>query len=73
MEELIRRIEDLKGSIQRTFDEQWGQMANSTDPAALADVLNGHIARIMGVLADILGVVNETQKLLTEGKPNDEA
>ena len=73
MEELIRRIEDLKGSIQRTFDEQWGQMANSTDPAALADVLNGHIARIMGVLADILGVVNEAQKLLTEGKPNDEA
>lgn len=73
MEELMRRVEDLKGSIQRTFDEQWGQMANSTDPAALADALNGHIARMMGVLADILGVVNETQKLLTEGKPNDKA
>ena len=73
MEELIRRIEDLKGSIQRTFDEQWGQMANSIDSAALADALNGHIARMMGVLADILGVVNEAQKLLTEGKPNDEA
>ena len=73
MEELMRRVEDLKGSIQRTFDEQWGQMANSTDPAALADARNGHIARMMGVLADILGVVNETQKLLTEGKPNDKA
>ena len=73
MEELMRRVEDLKDSIQRTFDEQWGQMANSTDAAALADALNGHIARMMGVLADILGVVNEAQKLLTEGKPNDEA
>ena len=73
MEELMRRVEDLKGSIQRTFDEQWGQMANSTDPAALADALNGHIARMMGVLADILGVVNEAQQLLIEGKPNDEA
>lgn len=73
MEELIRRIEDLKGSIQRTFDEQWGHMANSTDPVALADAVNGHIARMMEVLADILGVVNEAQKLLTEGKPNDEA
>lgn len=73
MEELMRRVEDLKDSIQRTFDEQWGQMANSTDAAALADALNGHIARMMGVLADILGVVNETQKLLTEGKSNDEA
>lgn len=73
MEELMRRVEDLKGSIQRTFDEQWGQMANSTDPAALADAQNGHIARMMGVLADMLGVVNEAQKLLTEGKPNDEA
>ena len=48
-------------------------MANSTDSAALADALNGHIARMMGVLADILGVVNEAQKLLTEGKSNDEA
>ena len=73
MEELMRRVEDLKDSIQRTFDEQWGQMANSTASAALADALNGHIARMMGVLADILGVVNEAQKLLTEGKPNDEA
>jgi hypothetical protein len=73
MEELIRRIEDLKGSIQRTFDEQWGHMASSTDPVALVDTLNGHIARMMEVLADILGVVNEAQKLLTEGKPNDEA
>lgn len=73
MEELIRRVEDLKGSIQRTFDEQWGHMASSTDPAALADALNGHIARMMEVLAAILGVVNEAQKLLIEGKPNDEA
>ena len=73
MEELIRRIEDLKGSIQRTFDEQWGHMASSTDPFALVDTLNGHIARMMEVLADILGVVNEAQKLLPEGKPNEEA
>lgn len=73
MEELIRRIEDLTGSIQRTFDEQWGHMASSANPAALVDALNSHIARMMEVLADILGVANEAQKLLTEGKSNDEA
>lgn len=73
MEELIRRIEYLKRSIHRTFDEQWGHMASSTDPAALVNALNGHIARMMEVLADILGVVNEAQKLLTEGESDDEA
>lgn len=73
MEELIRRIEDLTGSIQRTFGEQWGHMATSTDPVVLVDALNDHIGRMMEVLVDILGVANEAQKLLTEGKSNDEA
>lgn len=60
MEELIRRIEDLKGLIQHTFDEQ-------------RNALNGHIARMMEVLAAIHGVANEAQKLLTEGESDDEA
>lgn len=73
MEELIRRIEDLKGLIQHTFDEQWAHMASSTDPAALMNALNDHIALMMEVLAAIHGVANEAQKLLTEGEPNDKA
>lgn len=73
MEELIRRIEDLKGLIQHTFDEQWAHMTNSTDPAALMNALNGHIALMMEVLAAIHGVAAETQKLLTEGESDDEA
>lgn len=73
MEELIRRIEDLKGLIQRTLDEQWAHMTNSTDPAALMNALNDHIARMMEVLAAIHGVANEAQKLLTEGESDDEA
>lgn len=73
MEELIRRIEKLKGLIQHTFDEQWSHMANSTDPAALMRALNDHIALMMEVLAAIHGVANEAQKLLTEGETDDEA
>lgn len=73
MEELIRRIENLKDRIQHTFDEQWSHMANSTDPAALMNALNGHIALMMEVLAAIHGVANEAQKLLTEGEADDEA
>jgi len=73
MEELIRRIEVLKGLIQHTFDEQWAHMTSSTDPAALMDALNGHVARMMEVLAAIHDVAAEAQKLLTEGEPNDEA
>ena len=73
MEELIRRIEYLKRSIHRTFDEQWAHMTNSTDPAALMNALNGHIARMMEVLAAIHGVAAEAQKLLTEGESDDEA
>lgn len=73
MEELIRRIESLKGLIQHTFDEQWAHMTNSTDPAALMNALNDHIALMMEVLAAIHGVAAEAQKLLTEGESDDEA